>query len=163
MNEIGGQPNRIEKNTKIKGEIVSEADFRIDGKLDGNVKTSGKVVIGKDGYIKGKVECVNADIEGSFNGELLVSDLLSLKSSAVIEGTVSVTKLAVEPGATFNAACNMKGKGSSSSSSTGSASSSSSSSSSPSSASSSGSGSSSTYKSSLGSSSTSSNEPAKAS
>ena len=110
MNEIGGQPNRIEKNTKIKGDIISEADFRIDGKLDGNVKTSGKVVIGKGGYIHGKVECVNADIEGNFNGELLVSDLLSLKSSAVIEGTVSVTKLSVEPGATFNASCTMKGK-----------------------------------------------------
>ncbi len=111
MSEIGGQPNRIEKNTKIKGDIISEADFRIDGKLDGNVKTSGKVVIGKDGYIHGKVECVNADIEGSFNGELLVSDLLSLKNSAVIEGTVNVAKLAVEPGATFNASCSMKGKG----------------------------------------------------
>ncbi len=110
MNEIGGQPNRIEKNTKITGNIESEADFRIDGKLDGNVKTSGKVVIGKDGYIHGKVECVNADIEGSFNGELLVSDLLSLKASAVIEGTVEVSKLAVEPGATFNATCSMKGK-----------------------------------------------------
>lgn len=110
MSELGGQPNRIEKNTKIKGEIVSEADFRIDGKLDGNLKTSGKVVIGKDGYIHGKVECVNADIEGSFNGELQVSDLLSLKSSAVIEGTVFVSKLSVEPGATFNASCSMKGK-----------------------------------------------------
>ncbi len=146
MSEIGGQPNRIEKNTKIKGEIVSEADFRIDGKLDGNLKTSGKVVIGKDGYIKGKVECVNADIEGSFNGELLVSDLLSLKSSAVIEGTVAVTKLAVEPGATFNASCTMKGKGGSSSAG----------SSSSSVASSGG------FKSSMSSSSTS-NEPAKAS
>lgn len=111
MNELGGQPNRIEKNTRIKGEITSEADFRIDGKLDGNVKTSGKVVIGKDGYIHGKVECVNADIEGNFNGELLVSELLSLKSSAVIEGTVIVAKLSVEPGATFNASCTMKGKG----------------------------------------------------
>ena len=111
MSEIGGQPNRIEKNTKIKGDIVSEADFRIDGKLDGNVKTSGKVVIGKGGYIHGKVECVQADIEGSFNGELMVSDLLSLKASAKIEGTVSVAKLHVEPGATFNASCSMKGKG----------------------------------------------------
>ena len=110
MSELGGQPNRIEKNTKIKGEIVSEADFRIDGKLEGNLKTSGKVVIGKDGYIHGKVECVNADIEGSFNGELLVADLLSLKSSAVIEGTVVVSKLSVEPGASFNASCSMKGK-----------------------------------------------------
>ncbi|MCA0958614.1 polymer-forming cytoskeletal protein [Muricauda ruestringensis] len=110
MNEFGGQPNRIEKNTTIKGDITSEADFRIDGKLEGNVTTSGKVVIGKDGYINGKVECVNADIEGKFNGELMVKDLLSLKSSATIEGTVSVAKLAVEPGATFNAACTM-GKG----------------------------------------------------
>tara|TARA_R110002049_G_scaffold247287_3_gene421471 strand:+ start:1513 stop:1938 length:426 start_codon:yes stop_codon:yes gene_type:complete len=108
--DMGGQPNRIGKNTKIKGDIVSEADFRIDGKLEGNVKTSGKVVIGKEGFIHGKVECVNADIEGSFNGELLVAELLSLKASAVIEGTVSVTKLAVEPGATFNASCVMKGK-----------------------------------------------------
>jgi cytoskeletal protein CcmA (bactofilin family) len=110
MTELGGQPNRIEKNTKIKGDIVSEADFRIDGKLDGNVKTSGKVVIGIDGYIHGKVECVNADIEGNFNGELIVADLLTLKSSAVIEGTVIVSKLAVDPGATFNASCTMKGK-----------------------------------------------------
>ncbi|MEM8846520.1 MAG: polymer-forming cytoskeletal protein [Bacteroidota bacterium] len=107
MTEFGGQPNRIEKNTKIKGDITSEADFRIDGKLEGNVKTSGKVVIGKDGYINGKVECVNADIEGKFNGELNVSDLLSLKASATIEGNVSVSKLAVEPGATFNASCTM--------------------------------------------------------
>lgn len=115
MTEFGGQPNRIEKNTKIKGDITSEADFRIDGKLEGNVKTSGKVVIGKDGYINGKVECVNADIEGKFNGELFVKDLLSLKASAIIEGTVSVAKLSVEPGATFNAACTM-GKGAASAS-----------------------------------------------
>lgn len=110
MAEVGGQPNRIGKNTKIKGDIISEADFRIDGTLDGNVKTSGKVVIGLEGYIHGKVECVQADIEGNFNGELIVQDLLSLKSTAVIEGVVSVAKLAVEPGATFNASCTMRGR-----------------------------------------------------
>ena len=71
-------------------------------------------MIGKDGLIKGKVECVNADIEGNFNGELHVSELLSLKNTAKIEGTVNVAKLAVEPGATFNASCTM-GKGTSAS------------------------------------------------
>jgi cytoskeletal protein CcmA (bactofilin family) len=154
MSELGGQPNRIEKNTKIKGDIISEADFRIDGKLDGNVKTSGKVVIGKDGYIHGKVQCVNADIEGSFNGELNVSELLSLKASAVIEGNVSVNKLAVEPGATFNASCTMKGKGGLSSSASSSA---------TSTGSSSAGGSSQGYKSSVTSGSSKSGEPAKAS
>ena len=153
MSELGGQPNRIEKNTKIKGDIVSEADFRIDGKLDGNVKTSGKVVIGKDGYIHGKVQCVNADIEGSFNGELQVSELLSLKASAVIEGTVSVNKLAVEPGATFNASCSMKTKGAMATTA----------STESTSASSSSSSASSNYKSTVSSSSSKSSEPAKAS
>ena len=156
MSELGGQPNRIEKNTKIKGDIVSEADFRIDGKLDGNVKTSGKVVIGKDGYIHGKVQCVNADIEGSFNGELQVSELLSLKASAVIEGTVSVNKLAVEPGATFNASCTMKTKGAPASTSAATDSGSAATSASSSSGSSG-------YKSSVSSSSSKSSEPAKAS
>jgi len=108
ITEVSGQPNRIGQNTKIKGDIISEGDFRIDGELNGSVKTSGKVVIGKDGSITGKVECVNADIEGRFSGELFVSNVLSLKSTADIEGDVVVAKLAIEPGATFNATCNMR-------------------------------------------------------
>ena len=106
-----GQPNRIGKGTKIIGDIISDADFRIDGSLEGNVKTSGRVVIGKTGLIKGKVECLNADIEGKFSGELHVSDILALKASAHIQGDVVAGKLAVEPGATFNASCTMKGSG----------------------------------------------------
>ncbi len=109
--DAAGQPNRISKNTKIKGDISSEADFRIDGQLEGSVTTSGKVVIGKSGWIHGKVACANADIEGKFSGELQVANTLTLKSTAVIEGDAIVGKLAVEPGATFNASCSMKGAG----------------------------------------------------
>lgn len=107
--DTAGQPNRIGKGTSITGDITSDADFRIDGVLEGNVKTSGKVVIGRTGSINGKVQCQNADIEGKFSGELAVEDILALKSSANIQGDVIAGKLAVEPGATFNASCSMKG------------------------------------------------------
>ncbi|EDP96986.1 polymer-forming cytoskeletal protein [Kordia algicida OT-1] len=103
-----GQSNRIGKSTHIKGDVVSEADFRIDGKLEGSVETSGKIVIGENGVITGKVICTNADIEGRFHGELTVSNLLTLKKTAIIEGEVFVSKLSIEPGATFNATCVMK-------------------------------------------------------
>lgn len=106
--ETRGQSNRIGKSTHITGDVVSEADFRIDGKLDGSVETTGKIVIGVDGVITGKVICANADIEGKFQGELTVSNLLTLKSTAVIEGDVTVSKLSIDPGATFNATCVMK-------------------------------------------------------
>jgi len=101
--------NIIGKNTSIAGDVISEGDFRIDGKVDGTIKTSGRVVIGKTGSGKGKVECNNADIEGKFSGELFVSNLLTLKATAKISGDVVIGKLSVEPGAEFNATCAMKG------------------------------------------------------
>jgi len=101
--------NTIAKGTVITGDIISEGDFRIEGSIQGNIKTPGKVVIGKTGIINGTLKSANADIEGKFMGKLLLSDTLSLKSSALVEGEVIVGKLAVEPGATFNATCSMKG------------------------------------------------------
>lgn len=104
-----GQRNIIGKSTEIIGDINSQGDFRIDGKVEGNINTSGKLIVGRDGYISGTIVCANADIEGNVSGKLTCSGTLSLKSTAVIEGEVYLEKLAVEPGATFNANCSMKG------------------------------------------------------
>tara|TARA_B110001450_G_C17662804_1_gene498066 strand:+ start:859 stop:1266 length:408 start_codon:yes stop_codon:yes gene_type:complete len=99
--------NRIVKGTKIIGKVVSDGGFRIDGEIEGDVKTEGKVVIGITGKIKGTLTCDNADIEGEFNGKLIVKEILSLRSTAQIDGEVFIGKLAVEPGASFNATCKM--------------------------------------------------------
>lgn len=107
--ETSTQQNIIAQGTKIVGDIVSKGPFRIDGAIEGNVKTTGKVVVGKSGLIKGTLHGENADFEGKFSGKLMLSGTLSLKSTAHIEGEVQVSKLAVEPGATFNATCSMKG------------------------------------------------------
>ncbi|MGM5469189.1 bactofilin family protein [Flavobacteriaceae bacterium LMO-SS05] len=107
--ETYSQQNLIAQGTTITGDIMSEGDFRIEGNIQGNLKTPGKVVIGKTGIINGTLKGANADIEGKFSGKLIISDTLALKSSAHVEGEVEVGKLAVEPGATFNATCVMKG------------------------------------------------------
>ncbi|MCC8359571.1 bactofilin family protein [Salinimicrobium sediminilitoris] len=107
--ENSKEQNKISPGTKIKGNIEAKGGFRIDGCVEGTVKTPGKVVIGKDGYVKGELECENADIEGKFSGNLKIQGTLSLRSTAVIEGEAVVSKLAVEPGATFNATCTMRG------------------------------------------------------
>ncbi|TCK67775.1 cytoskeletal protein CcmA (bactofilin family) [Winogradskyella wandonensis] len=105
--ESTSQQNIIAHGTKIVGDIESKGPFRIDGTVEGTVKTDGKVVIGKAGSIVGTLEAVNVDIEGKFSGKLSLKGTLSLKSSAQIDGEVQVNKLAVEPGATFNATCSM--------------------------------------------------------
>ena len=101
--------NILAKNTKIVGDLSAEGDFRIDGILEGTLTTTGRVIVGVDGSITGKVFCENADIEGKFSGELKVNKMLTIKATASIYGDVVLGKLTVEPGATFNASCAMRG------------------------------------------------------
>jgi cytoskeletal protein CcmA (bactofilin family) len=103
------EQNRIAAGTLITGEISGKGCFRIEGTLEGSLKTPGKVVISEGGVINGTLECENADIEGSFKGKLFVKGVLSLRSAANIQGEVVAGKLAVEPGAVFNATCEMTG------------------------------------------------------
>ena len=65
--------------------------------------------MGKTGVVTGTIICNDADVEGKIVGRLEIKNLLSIKTSAHIEGEVITGKLAVEPGATFNASCEMKG------------------------------------------------------
>ena len=101
--------NVIAKNSTFVGDITSDGDFRIDGILEGTLKTKGKVIIGVDGFIKGTIEATNAEIEGKFSGELSIANILTIKAAANISGDIVVGKLSIEPGATFNASCVMKG------------------------------------------------------
>lgn len=101
--------NRINEGTTLKGDIISDGFFRIDGTVEGSISKPSKVVLGKSGSIIGNLTCENADIEGKFEGNLNVAGTLTLKATAHIEGEVVVGKLAVEPGATFNATCSMQG------------------------------------------------------
>jgi cytoskeletal protein CcmA (bactofilin family) len=106
--ELLGKTNRIVEGTIIKGDILSHADFRLDGELIGNFQSKGKIVIGPTGIVTGDIVCKNADIEGKFVGKINVAEILNVKSKASIHGEVSVGKLSVEPGADFTASCEMK-------------------------------------------------------
>jgi len=108
-NESNREQNRISAGTVITGDIEAKGGFRIEGTLNGTLKTEGKVVISKGGLIKGDLDCQSADFEGTFDGKLNVLETLMLRSTAIIDGEVNAGKLSIEPGASFNATCSMKG------------------------------------------------------
>ena len=105
--ENNGQYSKIEKSTTLKGNIKSKTDIRIDGNVEGEVVTTGKVILGKESDVIGKILCGNADVEGKFDGELTVSGTLNLKTGANVKGKVKIQKLIVESGSIFNANCSM--------------------------------------------------------
>src|ERR1051326_3227414 len=101
--------NIIGAGTVIEGDIKSESDIRIDGTLNGSLITKGKLVLGPTGMVDGEVVCQNADISGSINGKIKVSELLALKSTSKLTGDITTNKLSIEPGANFSGSCVMAG------------------------------------------------------
>lgn len=106
LNEVKAL-NTFAQDTKLVGNIESKGDFRIDGWLEGSVNCLGRVVIGPEAHITGTISCSNAEIFGNVEGDIVVTDLLSLKGSSVITGNLTMGKLSVEPGALFNGQCSM--------------------------------------------------------
>ncbi len=99
--------SRISARTVIKGEISSENDIRVDGKVNGKIFSKGKIVVGPQAVIEGGLACTNVDFLGTMKGDIYVKDLLTVKSNATIEGNINVNKLQVEMGAQINGSCHM--------------------------------------------------------
>ncbi len=104
----GAAYNTLTNGSKIIGKIIADSDFRIDGTVEGDIICRGKLIIGQNGFLKGSISCINAEIIGKVDGDLLVSDTLTLRSSADITGDVKTRTLVVEPNAVFNGTCSMR-------------------------------------------------------
>ena len=99
--------NLVGEGTEITGNIISEGDIRIDGKVKGNVETRSKMVLGTNGVVEGDVSANSGDISGRIKGNLTISEVLYLKASGSIDGNISTSKMIVESGGEFNGNCRM--------------------------------------------------------
>ena len=99
--------NALTSGSKIIGTVITDSDIRVDGTIEGDVKCSGKLVIGEHGMVKGTVECQNAEIMGKLDGKIDVKYALALRATSNLKGEISTGTLMVEPNAIFNGNCSM--------------------------------------------------------
>lgn len=107
MNNESPARNIIGNGTVIKGEIESNGDIRIDGKVLGTIKSTGKIVLGQNGIIEGDIYCKQADFSGHVKGKIIVDELTSMKSTSYVEGELTTKQLYIEIGAKFIGKCDM--------------------------------------------------------
>ncbi|MDR1973283.1 MAG: polymer-forming cytoskeletal protein [Bacteroidales bacterium] len=100
--------NIIDRGTVFSGNFSCNGDVRIDGTFTGSIQAGGKIIVGKEGSIKGDVICGYAESEGLMDvTTIVVKGMLMLKSSAILTGNVTVDRLAIEQGAVLSGTCRM--------------------------------------------------------
>lgn len=104
--DAGGSLNCVvAKGTKIEGKFKSAESMRLDGTVVGDVFCEKKLVLGESGKVEGTMDTVDAVIMGHIIGELKVSGVLHLNSTAHIEGDITAKKMIVEEGARYSGSC----------------------------------------------------------
>jgi cytoskeletal protein CcmA (bactofilin family) len=97
----------ISTDSIIKGDMESEGDIRIDGKLIGNINCKAKIIIGQQGKVEGNLNGNQADILGTINGDIKMTGQLNLMGNSIINGNIHVGKLQMESTVNFNGKCVM--------------------------------------------------------
>ena len=87
----------IGNGVSITGEIKKADEVQIDGEADVTMKTDN-IVIGNTGKCKGNVETHNADIWGTFDGDLKASGTLTIQEAGVVTGTIEYQKMQIKLG-----------------------------------------------------------------
>ena len=105
--DASNSSNIIGKGTVVQGNIETDGNIRIEGKVEGSVKSKSKIALGQSSYVDGNIVAQNAELSGQVKGVVEVSDQLILRPTAVIDGDIVTNKLLVESGATFNGGCKM--------------------------------------------------------
>lgn len=99
--------NFIGEGSEVEGVVRSTSDVRVNGRISGELRVDGRVIIAEKGIVDGTLVATNADVAGTVTGEIHITERLLLKPTARIQGTVHTGRLVVEEGATFDGQCDM--------------------------------------------------------
>ena len=93
--------NVLSADVEIKGSIKFLHDLTIDGKVEGEITSSGILTVGENAEIRGEIKTKSATVYGKVHGNITVEERCELKSRAVLQGDLKAARLVIEEGATF--------------------------------------------------------------
>lgn len=93
----------IAKGTEVNGSVDVEGNIRVDGTVNGDVKATDGVEVGKSGRIVGSaIESKTAIVNGYVESNLTVSQHVLLGSKSTFVGDLKTKSLVIEEGAVFH-------------------------------------------------------------
>lgn len=97
----------VGRGVEFKGTISYSGTVRIDGSLEGEIRTDGTLLIGEDAVIQAKVSAGRIVCKGKITGDVVAKEDVKLRAPAVITGSVKTPVLSMEEGVLFNGGLEM--------------------------------------------------------
>jgi cytoskeletal protein CcmA (bactofilin family) len=97
----GSTRNVLSSDVEIKGTVKFQHDLIVDGKIEGDIQSTGNLTVGENARIKAEIKTGTIVIYGKVHGNMTATDRVELKSSAEVIGDIKAKTLTIEAGAIF--------------------------------------------------------------
>lgn len=82
----------------ITGDCETEGTLRVEGKVEGTIRSGKAVVIGEEGEVVGDVHTQDAVVAGRVEGSIVAESRIELQESARIKGDIRCRRVKLEEG-----------------------------------------------------------------
>jgi cytoskeletal protein CcmA (bactofilin family) len=95
---------------RFKGELSADEDLLIQGSIEGTIKHTQRVTIGKEGKIKASITANIIRVEGNVEGDLTAGNSVTLNQSGNLRGNIRAPSVSLIEGSKFNGSIDMDAK-----------------------------------------------------
>jgi cytoskeletal protein CcmA (bactofilin family) len=86
----------------VKGEISSDEDLQIDGKVEGPISLRGhRLTVGRTGNLNSEITAREVIVYGNASGNLRARDRVEIKKDGQVIGDITTARISIEEGAYF--------------------------------------------------------------
>lgn len=89
----------VDAGCVIRGELEFQSSFRLEGKIEGTVRSRSELVVGERGVVEGEIEVARCLVGGSVRGTIKASEQVVLHSTAKVYAEIHTPALVMEDGA----------------------------------------------------------------
>lgn len=107
MMRAGSEDIVVGENSSLEGSFETQGSMFVDGSLMGADLNTMLLSIGSSGSVAGSAHASRAEIAGTFDGQLVVSGEVILRSTSHVTGEITCGKLVSHRGATVRAHVNV--------------------------------------------------------
>jgi cytoskeletal protein CcmA (bactofilin family) len=89
----------IDSGCTLRGELEFSSSFRVDGRVEGTIRSRSELLIGEDGVVEGEIDVARCLIGGQVRGTVKASEKVVLHASAKVWGELHAPAVVMEDGA----------------------------------------------------------------
>ena len=95
------------KGADFKGVVTFDGTVRVDGRVEGEIHTTGTLIVGEHAVIEGIICAGVLMNSGKINGTITALEKVHILKPGVLVGDIRTPVIAIEEGSQFHGMCDM--------------------------------------------------------